>query len=74
MGQRNAGGGAGQVALIGGALMSLAVSAPLAEATPAPAAVAEPPVARRGGLRAPVELEVIIPAYNESGRLPETLR
>jgi dolichyl-phosphate beta-glucosyltransferase len=54
--------------------MSPVVSAPLAGATPAPAAVAEPPAARRGRLRAPVELEVIIPAYNESARLPETLR
>ena len=43
MGQRNAGGGAGQVALVGGAPMSPVVSAPLAGATPAPAAVAEPP-------------------------------
>ena len=33
-----------------------------------------PPSRRRGRLRAPVELEVIIPAYNESARLPETLR
>jgi len=54
--------------------MSPVVSTPLAEATSAPAALAELPVARRGRLRAPVELEVIIPAYNESARLPETLR
>jgi dolichyl-phosphate beta-glucosyltransferase len=28
----------------------------------------------RGRLRTPVELEVVIPAYNEAGRLPATLR
>ena len=28
----------------------------------------------RGRLRTPVEIEVVIPAYNESARLPETLR
>jgi dolichyl-phosphate beta-glucosyltransferase len=42
--------------------------------TPAEASSAPEPAARRGRLRAPVELEVVIPAYNESGRLPETLR
>jgi dolichyl-phosphate beta-glucosyltransferase len=28
----------------------------------------------RGRLRTPVEIEVVIPAYNEAARLPETLR
>ena len=48
--------------------MSSVTASTQAEASSAP----EP--ARRGRLRAPVELEVVIPAYNESGRLPETLR
>ena len=30
--------------------------------------------AGRGRLRTPIDVEVVIPAYNESGRLPETLR
>lgn len=30
--------------------------------------------ASRGRLRTPVDIEVVIPAYNESARLPETLR
>ena len=33
-----------------------------------------PPAAARGRLRTPVDLEVVIPAFNESARLPETLR
>jgi dolichyl-phosphate beta-glucosyltransferase len=33
-----------------------------------------PGSAGRGRLRTPVDLEVVIPAYNESARLPETLR
>ncbi len=70
MGQRNARVRAGHVGLeAGGPSRPAVVPAPV-EATPGPA----PTVARRGRLRAPVELEVIIPAYNESARLPETLR
>jgi glycosyltransferase involved in cell wall biosynthesis len=30
--------------------------------------------AQRGRLRTPVDIEIVIPAYNESARLPETLR
>ena len=44
-------------------MSSVTASAP-AEASSAP----EP--ARRGRLRAPVELEVVVPAYNEAERLP----
>ena len=70
MGQRNTGVRTGHVRINGGGPLRPAVVPPPAEATPGPA----PAVARRGRLRAPVELEVIIPAYNESARLPETLR
>lgn len=49
----------------------------LALPTAAPAVVATPPAASVRPLgpvmRAPVDLEVIIPAYNESARLPRTL-
>lgn len=54
--------------------MSSVVASPQVEASAALTETAEPEVARRGRLRSPVELEIVIPAYNEAGRLPETLR
>ena len=54
--------------------MSSVAASPLVEASAASDAVAKPEVARRGRLRSPVELEIVIPAYNEAARLPDTLR
>ena len=54
--------------------MSVSVTSPSVPATEVLQQARAIGSGNRGRLRTPVEIEVVIPAYNESTRLPETLR
>src|SRR4051812_401741 len=54
--------------------MSVTASSDAVPATEVLAEARAVGASQRGRLRTPVDIEVVIPAYNESARLPETLR
>src|SRR3954465_7761462 len=54
--------------------MSVTASSDAVPATEVLAEARAVGASQRGRLRTPVDIEVVIPAYDESARLPETLR